>query len=124
MLPVINKIDLPSADPQRAKHEIEDVIGIPAQDAPEVSAKMGTNIEEVLERIVTDIPAPDGDPHAPLQALIFDSQYDSYRGRHRLYSRHAGHDSSGHEGEDDGNRRRISGCRDRLYAPADTGGNR
>lgn len=80
VLPVVNKIDLPSADPQRAKHEIEDVIGIPAEDAPEVSAKMGTNIEEVLERIVTDIPAPDGDANAPLQALIFDSQYDSYRG--------------------------------------------
>ncbi|MCD8356848.1 MAG: translation elongation factor 4 [Clostridia bacterium] len=80
VLPVVNKIDLPSADPVRAKHEIEDIIGIPAEDAPEVSAKMGINIDEVLERIVTDIPEPDGDPEAPLQALIFDSQYDSYRG--------------------------------------------
>ncbi len=80
VLPVINKIDLPSADPMRAKHEIEDIIGIPAEDAPEISAKMGINIEDVLERIVKDIPAPDGDPNAPLQALIFDSQYDSYRG--------------------------------------------
>ena len=80
ILPVINKIDLPSADPARAKHEIEDIVGIPAEDAPEVSAKMGINIEDVLEHIVTDIPAPEGDPAAPLQALIFDSQYDSYRG--------------------------------------------
>ena len=80
ILPVVNKIDLPSADPARAKHEIEDIVGIPAEDAPEVSAKMGINIEDVLERIVTDIPQPEGDPDAPLQALIFDSQYDSYRG--------------------------------------------
>ena len=80
VLPVVNKIDLPSADPMRAKHEIEDIIGIPAEDAPEVSAKVGINIDEVLERIVSDIPAPDGDPNAPLQALIFDSQYDPYRG--------------------------------------------
>ncbi|MDO4287414.1 MAG: translation elongation factor 4 [Eubacteriales bacterium] len=80
VLPVVNKIDLPSADPARAKHEIEDIIGIPAEDAPEVSAKMGLNIEAVLERIITDIPAPEGDPQAPLRALIFDSQYDSYRG--------------------------------------------
>lgn len=80
ILPVINKIDLPSADPDRVCNEIEDVIGIPAQDAPRVSAKNGINIEEVLERIVTDIPAPDGDPDAPLQALIFDSYYDAYKG--------------------------------------------
>lgn len=80
ILPVINKIDLPSADPARAKHEIEDIVGIPAEDAPEVSAKMGINIDDVLEHIVTDIPQPEGDPEAPLQALIFDSQYDSYRG--------------------------------------------
>ncbi len=80
VLPVVNKIDLPSADPARAKHEIEDIIGIPAEDAPEVSAKMGINIPEVLERIVSDIPAPQGDPDAPLRALIFDSQYDAYRG--------------------------------------------
>ncbi len=80
VVPVINKIDLPSADPQRVKDEIEDVIGIEAQDAPLISAKNGINIEEVLEQIVTKIPAPEGDPDAPLQALIFDSLYDSYKG--------------------------------------------
>lgn len=80
ILPVINKIDLPSADPDRVCHEIEDVIGIPALDAPRISAKVGLNVEEVLERIVTDIPAPKGDNDAPLQALIFDSYYDSYKG--------------------------------------------
>ncbi len=80
VLPVVNKIDLPAADPERVCHEIEDVIGIPAMDAPRISAKQGLNIHEVLERIVTDIPAPKGDPDAPLQALIFDSYYDSYRG--------------------------------------------
>ena len=80
LLPVMNKIDLPSADPQRVIHEIEDVIGIPAEDAPLVSAKTGINIEEVLERIVTDIPAPEGDRNAPLKALIFDSYYDAYKG--------------------------------------------
>ena len=80
IVPVINKIDLPAADPQRVKKEIEDVIGIPAMDSPEISAKQGINIRAVAERIVTDIPAPEGDPDAPLRALIFDSQYDSYRG--------------------------------------------
>ncbi len=80
VVPVINKIDLPAADPQRVKHEIEDVIGIPALDAPEISAKQGINIRAVAERIVSDIPAPTGDTDAPLRALIFDSQYDSYRG--------------------------------------------
>ena len=80
ILPVINKIDLPSADPERVAEEVESVIGIPCMDAPRVSAKLGTNIEEVLERIVTDIPAPQGDENAPLQALIFDSYYDSYKG--------------------------------------------
>ena len=80
MVPVLNKIDLPSADPERVAHEIEDIIGIPALDAPQISAKTGLNIEDVLERIVTDIPAPSGDPEAPLQALIFDSYYDSYKG--------------------------------------------
>ena len=80
VLPVINKIDLPSADPERVAHEIEDVIGIPALDAPRISAKTGLNIKEVLERIVTDIPAPEGDDDAPLRAIIFDSQYDAYRG--------------------------------------------
>ena len=80
LLPVINKIDLPSADPQRVINEVEDVIGIPAEDAPQVSAKNGINIEQVLERIVTDIPAPQGDREAPLKALIFDSYYDQYKG--------------------------------------------
>ena len=80
VLPVINKIDLPSANPEGAIEEIENVIGLPAQDAPRISAKMGINIEEVLERVITDIPAPKGDPDAPLKCLIFDSYYDSYRG--------------------------------------------
>ncbi len=80
ILPVINKIDLPSAEPQRVKDEIEEVIGIPAQTAPLISAKTGLNVEEVLERIVTDIPAPKGDRNAPLSALIFDSYYDAYKG--------------------------------------------
>ena len=80
VLPVINKIDLPSARPAETKQEIEDIIGIPAEDAPEISAKNGINIHSVLEMIVRDVPAPTGDREAPLQALIFDSQYDSYRG--------------------------------------------
>lgn len=80
VMPVINKIDLPSADPQRVKSEIEDVIGIDAEDAPLVSAKSGQNIEEVLEQIVKKIPAPQGDPDGPLQGLIFDSMYDAYKG--------------------------------------------
>jgi len=80
IVPVINKIDLPAADPKRVKQEIEDIIGIPAEDAPEISAKVGLNIHEVLERIVSDIPAPTGDPDAPLRALVFDSQYDPYKG--------------------------------------------
>ena len=80
ILPVINKIDLPAADPQRTKAEIEDIIGIPAMDAPEISAKQGINIQAVLDDIVDNVPAPQGDPNAPLQALVFDSQYDSYRG--------------------------------------------
>ena len=80
VLPVINKIDLPSARPAEVKAEIEDIIGLPAEDAPEISAKNGINIRSVLEMIVSDVPAPSGDRNAPLQALIFDSQYDSYRG--------------------------------------------
>ncbi|MCR5717619.1 MAG: translation elongation factor 4 [Oscillospiraceae bacterium] len=80
VVPVVNKIDLPSAQPEAVCKEVEDVIGIPAMDAPRISAKLGTNVEEVLERIVTDIPAPKGDPQAPVKALIFDSYYDSYKG--------------------------------------------
>ena len=80
VLPVINKIDLPSARPAEVKAEVEDIIGIPAEDSPEISAKNGINIHSVLEMIVRDVPAPTGDRNAPLQALIFDSQYDSYRG--------------------------------------------
>lgn len=80
VMPVINKIDLPSADPERVINEIEDIIGIEAADAPLISAKNGINIEEVLEQIVTKIPAPSGNPDAPLKALIFDSLYDSYKG--------------------------------------------
>jgi len=79
-LPVFNKIDLPAADPMRAKQEVEEIIGLPAMDAPEISAKMGINIEAVLEDVVKNVPSPTGDPNAPLKALIFDSQYDSYRG--------------------------------------------
>ena len=77
---MINKIDLPSADPDRVVNEIEDVIGLEAQDAPRISAKTGENVDEVLEQIVKKIPAPEGDPDAPLRALIFDSVYDSYKG--------------------------------------------
>lgn len=80
ILPVINKVDLPNARPDEVKNEIEDIIGIPAQDAPCISAKTGLNVDQVLERIVTDIPAPTGDETAPLQALIFDSIYDNYQG--------------------------------------------
>ena len=80
VMPVINKIDLPSADPDRVVHEIEDVIGIEAEDAPRISAKTGLNVHEVLEQVVQKIPAPNGDPDAPLKALIFDSVYDSYKG--------------------------------------------
>ena len=78
--PVVNKIDLPAADPQRVKEEIENIIGLPAKDAPEISAKQGINIDAVLEDIVQNVPAPKGDPKAPFKALIFDSQYDAYRG--------------------------------------------
>ncbi len=80
VLPVINKIDLPSAEPERVIDEIEDVIGLEAHDAPQISAKTGLNIEEVLEQVVEKIPAPGGSPENPLQALIFDSLYDSYKG--------------------------------------------
>jgi GTP-binding protein LepA len=80
ILPIINKIDLPAADPAKAKQEVEDIIGIPAMDAPEISAKLGINIDAVMDDIVANVPAPKGDPAAPLKALVFDSQYDNYRG--------------------------------------------
>ena len=80
ILPVFNKIDLSAADVAKAKQEVEDIIGLPAVDAPEISAKMGINIDAVLEDVIANVPAPTGDPDAPLRALIFDSQYDSYRG--------------------------------------------
>ncbi len=80
IVPVINKIDLPAADPKKAKEEVENVIGLEAMDAPEISAKLGTNVEDVLRAIVEKVPAPKGDRQAPLRALIFDSQYDAYRG--------------------------------------------
>ena len=80
IVPILNKIDLPSAEPDRVAQEVEDVIGLPCLDAPRVSAKMGIGIEDVLERVVQDIPAPVGDENAPLKALIFDSVYDSYKG--------------------------------------------
>ncbi|PAM92443.1 elongation factor 4, partial [Flavobacterium sp. IR1] len=80
ILPVINKIDLPSAEPERVKQEVEDVIGLDASDAVLASAKNGIGIEEILEQVVEKVPAPTGDPNAPLKALIFDSLYDSYRG--------------------------------------------
>ena len=80
LLPVINKIDLPSADPERVKSEIEDVIGIPADEAPLVSAKTGANIKEILEEVITEFPAPKGDSNEPLKALVFDSYYDPYKG--------------------------------------------
>lgn len=80
VVPVVNKIDLPAADPDTVCHEIEDVIGIPAMDAPRISAKTGVNIASVLEAVVRDVPPPSGDEDAPFKALIFDSYYDSYKG--------------------------------------------
>ena len=81
LVPILNKIDLPSAHPDEVAQEVEDVIGLPCMDAPRVSAKTGLNVDQVLERVVSDIPAPTGDPDAPLKALIFDSIYDSYISR-------------------------------------------
>ena len=104
VMPVINKIDLPSAEPERVKEEIEDVIGIDAEDAPLISAKTGLNVHEVLEQIVKKIPAPVGDPNAPLQALIFDSKYDSYKGVIVFCRIRRGNGQKGNSDADDGDR--------------------
>ena len=111
VFPVINKVDLPSAEPDRVIAEIEDVIGLEAQDAPRISAKTGLNVDEVLEQIVQKIPAPEGDPTEPLKALIFDSVYDAYRGviiscRVKREKRN--------ENPHDGDRRCGGSCRGRL----------
>ena len=118
VLPVINKIDLPAADAPRVKQEIEDIIGVPAMDAPEISAKMGINIHAVLEDIVANVPAPTGDADAPLKALIFDSQYDPYKGVIVLYAPDGRPHRAGHEGQDDGHRRRVPSHRMRLSGAA------
>ena len=108
ILPVFNKIDLPAADPLKAKQEVEDIIGLPALDAPEISAKQGINIEAVLEDVVQNVPAPKGDPNAPLQALMFDSQYDPYRGRGGAISvSWQGTMRKGHDHPHDGHRRGV-----------------
>ena len=100
--PVINKIDLPAANPALAKEEVENVIGLEAADAPEISAKMGINIQAVLEDVVHHVPAPQGDPKAPFKALIFDSQYDAYRGGGGLFPGDGGNPHPGPDGTDDG----------------------
>lgn len=115
VFPVINKIDLPSAEPERVKNEIEDVIGIEAQDAPLISAKMGLNIEEVLEQIVTKIPALTGDASAPLQALIFDSVYDSYKGVIVFLPNQRGNSKERYTYSYDGNRSRRRGSRSWIF---------
>ena len=115
VMPVINKIDLPSAEPERVIEEIEDVIGIEAEDAPRISAKTGLNVEEVLEQIVEKIPAPSGDPDAPLQALIFDSLYDSYKGVIVFCRIKEGTCEKGYADSDDGDRSKGRGCGGRLF---------
>ena len=110
VMPVINKIDLPSAEPERVIEEIEDVIGIEAEDAPRISAKTGLNVEEVLEQIVEKIPAPGGDPKAPLQALIFDSLYDAYKGVIVFCRINGRYDKEGYADPHDGDRSRGRGC--------------
>ena len=104
VIPVINKIDLPSADPERVINEIEDVIGIEAQDAPRISAKTGLNVDQVLEQIVNKIPAPAGDVDAPLKALIFDSVYDPYKGVIVFLQSEGRTCEKGHEDPYDGDR--------------------
>ena len=115
VLPVINKIDLPSARPEEVAQEIEDVIGIEAMDAPRISAKTGLNIEEVLEQIVTKIPAPAGDPKAPLKALIFDALYDSYKGVIAFLPDQGRYRQSGNQNQNDGHRSRGSGDRSGIF---------
>ena len=108
ILPVFNKIDLPAADPLKSKQEVEDIIGLPAMDAPEISAKMGINIEAVLEDVVHNVPAPKGDPKAPLKALVFDSQYDSYRGVVVYFRIMEGTDAHRSDHQNDGHRSVLS----------------
>ena len=115
VMPVINKIDLPSADPDRVVSEIEDVIGIEAEDAPRISAKNGLNIEDVLEQIIVKIPAPTGDENAPLKALIFDSVYDPYKGVIVFFRVREGRIAKGYEGTDDGDGGRVRDSGSRLF---------
>ena len=114
-MPVINKIDLPSAQPDEVVKEIEDVIGIEAEDAPRISAKTGLNIDQVLEQIVTKIPAPTGDTEAPLQALIFDALYDSYKGVIVFCRIKEGTVKVGDTDPHDGNRCTVRGHRGRIF---------
>lgn len=107
VIPVINKIDLPAAEPERVAKEIEDVIGIEAMDAPQISAKTGLNVEAVLEEIVKKVPSPKGSPEAPLSALIFDSYYDSYKGVIVYLRIKEGSLETGDRGKNDGHRRRV-----------------
>ena len=115
VFPVINKIDLPSAEPERVKEEIEDVIGIEAEDAPLISAKNGINIEDVLEAIVHKLPAPEGDPEAPLSALIFDSIYDSYKGVIVFLQSERRNCPQRNPHKNDGYRCRGRSCRSRIF---------
>ena len=114
VFPVINKVDLPSAEPDRVIAEIEDVIGLEAQDAPRISAKTGLNVDEVLEQIVQKIPAPEGDPTEPLKALIFDSVYDAYRGVIISCPCDGRKREKRNENPHDGDRRCRGSCRGRL----------
>ena len=117
ILPVLNKIDLPAADPARVKEEIENILALPAQDAPEISAKQGVNIPAVLEDIVRNIPAPQGDPDAPLKALVFRQPVRPLRGGHRLLPGDGGDPEKGDDREAHGLRGQLSGAGLRLSAP-------